>query len=148
MSQSITIACPSAWRLESFAKALEAIAHEQKSQLSKFDQQWQLIAEDHRWKLIINEVPDLAATAVEYATNDYLDERFRGEVGTLRFFTIRFDDVDVTRRFLRFIAQKAVSDGETVWIDTDYGWVIAASAFLKRTERDACWDWRKAPDEL
>jgi hypothetical protein len=38
-----------------------------------------------------------------------------------------------------------VSRGESVWIDTDYGWVIHAWEFLKRTEEDARWDWRKPP---
>jgi hypothetical protein len=68
-------------------------------------------------------------------------------VKALRLFTIRFDDLDVARRFLRDIAQEAVNQGETAWIDTDYGWVIHAWDLLKNTERDERWDWRKAASE-
>lgn len=147
MGQSVTIACPSTWDLSSFGKFFDTIACDEAIKLSKFDDQLQAVAEDARWKLIVNEASDTAAAAEEYAANDDLDERFRREVGTLRFFTIRFDDVDVTRRLLRTIAQAAVSSGETSWIDTDYGWVIHARDLLKRTDQNPRWDWRQASDQ-
>jgi hypothetical protein len=97
--------------------------------------------------LIVNEVPEAAGAAAECEANGDLDERFRREVGTLRFFTIRFSDVDVARRSLREIALAAVRNGDTVWIDTDYGWVLHAWDFLRRTDQDPRWDWRYASDE-
>jgi hypothetical protein len=145
MGQSVTLACPSSWHLESFATVLQALANDGGAQFSRFAGQLQVIAKDARWKLIVDEDSDSVAAAEDYATNDDLDERFRREVRGLRFFTIIFDDLDVTRRVLRTIAQDAVSRGESVWIDTDYGWVIHAWEFLKRTEEDARWDWRKPP---
>ncbi|MFO0641693.1 MAG: hypothetical protein U0183_20885 [Polyangiaceae bacterium] len=147
MGQSVTIACPSTWDLASFGEVFETIACDDAAKFSKFDDQVQVVAADARWKLIVNETSDAAAAAEEYATNDDLDERFRREVGTLRFFTIRFDDVDVTRRALRAIAQAAVSRGEIAWIDTDYGWVIHACDLLKRIDKNPRWDWRCASHE-
>ncbi len=148
MGQSITMACPPSWHLESFVEFLQAVARDEAAQFWKFDGQLEVTAKDARWKLLVDEHSDHAAVAEDYATNDDLDERFRREVGALRFFTIRFDDVDVTRRLLRAIAQKAVGHSETVWIDTDYGWVLHAWELLKRTGEDARWDWRRAPTEV
>ena len=147
MGQSITIACPSTWSLTAFTGFLETLAYDESAVLTKLDHQLEVVAKDARWKLIVNEVSDTAAFVEEYASNDDLDERFRREVGSLRFFIVRFDDVGVTRRVLRSFAKSAVGHGESAWIDTDYGWVIHAWEFLKRTERDALWDWRRAPDE-
>ena len=147
MGQSVTIACPSTWDLAWFGKVFESGACDDAANFSRFDDQLQLVADDARWKLIVNEGADAAAVAEEYATNDDLDERFRREVRTLRFFRIRFDNVDVTRRALRAIAQAAVSSGETAWFDTDYGWVIHATDLLKRTDQNPSWDWRCASFE-
>jgi hypothetical protein len=132
--------------LSSFARFLAAIARDETAEFLNFGDQLQLVAKDARWKLVVNEVADTKAAAEEYGANDNLDERFRREVDALRFFVVRFDDVDMTRRLLRALAQEAVGHGESVWIDTDYGWVIHARDLLKRTARDACWDWRKEPD--
>lgn len=147
MGQSVTIACPSNWRLACFATFLEAIAHDEVAEFSMFEDQLQIVARDVRWKLIVNEVSDTAAAADEYATSDDFDARFRRDVGALHFFTVRFDDVDVTRRFLRAVAREAVSRGDAMWFDTDYGWVIHAWDFLKRIDRDDRWDWRRPPAE-
>jgi hypothetical protein len=116
-------------------------------EVSRFDDQLQVVAKGARWKLILNEVPDTDAAAEEYASNGDLDERFRQEVALLRFFTIRFDDMDMARRVLRAIAQTAVTRGETAWIDTDYGWVIHASDLLRKVDENSRWDWRHAPEE-
>ncbi len=143
MGQSITVACPLTWNLASFGTVFETIARDDAAKFSKFDDQLQVVAEGGRWNLIVNETSG-ATAAEEYASNDDLDPRFRRELGTLRFFTIRFDDIDVTRRVLRAIAQAAVNSGETAWIDTDYGWVIHAWDLLKRIDQDPGWDWRHA----
>jgi len=90
---------------------------------------------------------DRAGFVEEYETNDDLDERFRQEVAALRFFSIHFHDLEVTRRFLVAVAREIVSRGETAWIDTDYGRVIHASDLLKRVERNADWDWRRDSSE-
>jgi len=147
MSQLITIACPSDWKLASFAKFLEALAQQDSADFSAFDNQLQVVASDGRWKLIANEVLDTEAAAEDYASNEDLDGRFRREAGLLRFFTIIFDDIGVVRRVLRTITQEAVDRVESVWIDTDYGWVIDAQRFLKEMERDAGWDWRVRREE-
>ncbi len=145
MGQSITIACPSAWKLTSFSKFLEGIAHDERVVFSSFDDQLQIVAKDSRWKLIVSEVADRAAAVEEYASNADLDERFREEVVALHFFSVSFDDVDMARRLLRSVAQEFVRRCESAWIDTDYGWVIHARDLLKETANDPRWDWRKSP---
>ena len=146
MGQSVTIACPPTWDLAVVGKLVETAVCDAAAELSTFDDQVQVIARNRRWTLIVNEVQDAQAAAEEYVANDDLDERFRGDARTLRFFHIRFDDVDVARRSLRVIARAAVGKGESVWVDTDYGWVLHAWDYLRRTARDPLWDWRYARD--
>jgi len=154
MPQSVTIACQPSWELASFARFLEAIARDEAGKFSAFDDQLQVTIGDAEtylgYVVIINEATDRAEIAAEYATFDVFNdpgERFRREVGKLRFFSVRFRNFDVTRRFLSAIARDVLSRGETAWIDTDYGWIIHMSDFLKKTEEDANWDWRKILDE-
>lgn len=111
MGQSVTIGCPTTWDLAVVGKLVETAVCDDAVELSTFDDQVQLIARKRRWTLIVNEVRDAQAAAEEYTANDDLDERFRGEARTLRFFSIRFDDVDVARRSLCAIARAAVGKG-------------------------------------
>lgn len=145
MGQVVTIVCPAAWNLTSFAKFLEGIAQDELATFSSYDDQLQVVAKDQRWHLILNEVADAQGAAEEYESNEDLDERFRGDVGALHFFDVRFNNVDVVRRLIMAIAREAIGHGETAWIDTDYGWVISAADFLQKTDADPAWDWRKAP---
>jgi|GEM_PF-4590599 len=150
MPQSIVIACQPRWELASFARFLEAIARDEAAEFSALDDQLQVIAKGEGWRLIwsviVKECTDRAEIAAEYETFDVFDdadERFRQEVDKLRFFVVRFNNIDVTRRFLSAIARDILGRGETAWIDTDYGWIIHMSDFLKKTEEDANWDWRE-----
>jgi hypothetical protein len=144
MGQSISILCPMTWNLSRFGEFFESIARDQAAEFSAFDDQLQVVAKGLQWKLIVREASDQTAVAEEYASNDDLDTRFRGEVHALHCFTIMFDNVDMTRKLVRAIADAAVNGSATVWIDTDYGWVIHARDFLKRTDQDPGWDWRTA----
>lgn len=145
MSQSIVIACPATWDLMAFGRFLDERAYDEPATFSAFEDQLQLVAKSGAWELIVNEVVDRDAAVEEYESNDDLDDRFRREVGGLRLFAVRFGDIDMARRMLRGVAREIVRQGGTAWIDTDYGWVIHAGEFLKKTDDDAGWDWRSVP---
>lgn len=148
MGQSTTIGCPQTWKLLSLAGLLRSIGDDYAGEFSMFDDQLQVVANDRRWNLIVNEMSDSTAAAEEYASNDDLDKEFRREAVGLRFFVVRFDNLEVTRRLLRAVVEAAVSGNETVWIDTDYGWVISGRDFLHATNKNPLWDWRSAPSEM
>lgn len=145
MGQSVVIACPLTWDLSSFAASLQRIAVDEDATLTKFDDEFQMNGDG--WWLSVEGVSDSALWAEDYATNELLDARFRTAARSLCFFTIRFQDVDVTRRILRLLAHHAESGGEVIWFDTDYGWVIDSRDFVTRTDQDPCWDWRHPADE-
>ncbi len=147
MPQSITIACPEGWDLASFAVFFDKIAAERSVRFSAFDRQLQVAPEDLRWLLVMSETNRSADAVNDYATHEELDSRFRSEVRSLRLFSLDFNDVDVARELLRSVAQAAVTRGETLWIDTDYGWVLDARDFLRRIEQDPRWDWRRDPEQ-
>lgn len=147
MGQMVTIACPHSWDLEVFARPLAGAVGDGAATYSNFRHQLQALDIEGRWKIILNEVSDDSAVAAEYAANDDLDEPFRQEASGLRFFTLRFDDLDVARQFLREIALIASSAREVLWIDTDYGWVIHSGEFLQEIARDDRWDWRRTLGE-
>jgi hypothetical protein len=143
MGQTVVIACSLNWGLESFVSSLETVAREDAAEVLKFPGQVQASHASGSAIVVVSEFRDTTALAEDYATNDSLDARFRRDVGGLRFFSVRFNDVDTMRRFLRGLANEAAGRHEVFWIDTDYGWVISSGEFLKRTDEDPAWDWRK-----
>lgn len=104
--------------------------------------QLQLLASDGRMLVSVNEVIDPALAVEEYGTNERLDDDFRRAVGSLRFFIVRFRDLNMVRRLLRGLAESIERRAQDAWIDTDYGWVIHTRDFLRRTDEDPGWDWR------
>lgn len=152
MGQSVTIACAATWDLASLGVLIEAAARDAGAKFAQHGDQVNVAAMvtidgllmHADWLIIADEVVDTAFAIEDYGTNEFLDERFRREVPGLKFFDLRFHDVDLTRQVLRAFSLAAVSRGETGWIDTDYGWVIHVRDFLKKTDEDPHWDWRHA----
>ena len=83
----------------------------------------------------------------DYASNDYLDEEFRRDIQALWFLSVRFNDISLTRRILRCVMERIVKSEQIGWIDPDYGWVISAHDFFRRTDAEPDWDWRTSPEE-
>lgn len=166
MGQAVIVACPLPLDLGLLDPILRRIAADTGSrvqsvstqQFQEMAREWgvdspargaelQLMTDEQSWPLIVSDSGADPERAEDYATNEDLDERFRREIRGLRFFTVRFRDVDLTRRFLREVALQAVSRRDVVWFDTDWGWVISAADFLRRTDEDTRWDWRYAADQ-
>ena len=142
MGQSAAIICVPIWDLASLSALVEVAARDAGARFLDYGHQCEVRSQDGYLMLLADEYADTAFAIEDSATNEFLDERFRDEVHGLKFFTLRFHDVDVTRQVLRAFAQTAMSRGETGWIDTDYGWVIHVRDFVKKTDDDPHWDWR------
>jgi hypothetical protein len=142
MGQSATIMCAPTWDLASLSAMVEVAARDAGARFLDHGDQLEVWSQDGYLMLVADEDADTAFAVEDFATNEFLDERFRLEVHGLKFFTIRFHDVDVTRQVLRAFSQAAVSRGETGWIDTDYGWVIHVQDFVRKTDDNPHWDWR------
>jgi len=140
MVQSTTVIIPSSWDLLLLAKCITD-ARNIATSISITDNQLSLSGEAGNW-VRISEVRDRDFAIHDCETNSLLDKKFREEVSMLRFFVILFEEVHVTRRILRCIAEEVICHGDTGWIDTDYGWVMHMKDFLASTEQDPTWDWR------
>ena len=141
MGQSVTIACSSRWELANFEEFLKPELYEEPAVLSAFPGQVQLVASG-MWTIVVNQVAAPADAAEEYASNEDLDIQFRHAVRALRFFVVRFSDINPTRILLREFARAATTQHESAWLDTDYGWVISVDDFLHRLAENSTWDWR------
>jgi hypothetical protein len=146
VAQFVTIACSPSRNLLSFKPYLESLTRGGMAEFRAIAGHIQVVAKRSEWHLIVDEYARAAAaTAAEQcAKNPALDQRFRQECRGLRFFGLRFDNIDAARAVLRAFARDAVSRAESAWIDTDHGWVIHAWDFFKRTQQDRHWDWRYA----
>lgn len=155
MGQSVTIACATTWDLAALGALIEVAARDAGARFAHVGDQVNVAALEiidgflmHAGSLLVaDEDMDTAFAIEDYGTNEFLDERFRREVPGLKFFSLRFGDLDLTRQVLRAFSVAAVSRGETGWIDTDYGWVIHVRDFVKMTDEDPRWDWRHASNQ-
>lgn len=147
MPQWVVAACPASWSLESFTESLTSTGMREAAVLRRTSNQVELTAKDESWNIVVSEVTNPSDAVADYTANDELDERFRGALRGLRFFAVRFQNLDLARRLLRRIAQAAAIRNDDLWIDTDYGWVIHGRDFLRRTDEDPGWDWRYKRDQ-
>jgi hypothetical protein len=144
MPQSVTIASPSHWTLDSIGEQLKQFAIGASAEYASFDDQIQASGPD--WSLVVTPVVRAAMAIEDYATNDDLDVAFRETVSSMRLFSIRFSEIASTRRFLSLLAHAAVDQRGAIWIDTDYGWVTSGENYLKQVALNPNWDWRRERD--
>ena len=145
MSQLVIIACPMIWSLGSFAPYVEAIARQAEGACSITGGKASLQIRCDDWSLVLDEMSRRESVAEGYASDPDFDPQFRAAAKDLRFFVLDFDNLEVARRLLQEIARDAVQRGESVWFDTDYGWVIHSAKLLKEIDDDPQWDWRRDP---
>jgi hypothetical protein len=145
MSQSIILACAGACDLSTFADLLTPMAQARGATLARYDRELQIIGAEHSFYLMLTEMNDQDGIALDYESNEDLDEQFRREVLDLRFYSLRFNDFDLTRAVLLELVTKLGALGMDPWMDTDYGWVIRGAEMVATMNRDPLWDWRK-PD--
>lgn len=149
MSQAVVIACSRGRVVTSFLPFLEPNRYgEPSASLFCLEDEVQLSRVDRRWFLRVSRVAEREIAIEDYESNPDLDQEFREDVARLEFFDLGFTHIDAARTFLKHVARAAVDCGEPFWIDTDYGWVIAGTSFLRELEADPGFDWRRKKDCL
>lgn len=147
MPQSMTLACPPRWTLDTFAPVVAEVCLLHDGELRRTERGLQATAWADHWRFVLEPPHRHPDAYAEYSTTEWLDPRFRVEVRDLVFVTIVFAGaIDSLRDLVRLFADDVVRHDETAWVDTDYGWVIHAADFLARTANGAPWDWRYDPD--
>jgi hypothetical protein len=101
------------------------------------------VGADHSFYVALSEFSDPDAAALDYESNEDLDDTFRRDVLGLRFYSLRFNNLCAVKRVVFDLVTRLNVLGMDSWIDTDYGWVIRGAEAVARMNRDPSWDWRK-----
>lgn len=143
MPQSIIIAAPRTPEIWEILGSLQPTGAHVFSRSEPREIQLQSTNPD--WYIRIGEMSEPDEIALDYMTNDDLDEGFRAIADEKTFVSVTFNDYHVVRAFL--IELLSALDPKRIgehWIDNDYGVVLNAADFLHKLRSTPEWDWRTA----
>lgn len=105
-----------------------------------------LQAQDLSWYITISEMQDPDDIALDYMTNEGIDEAFRAEVATKKFLLLSYNDYQVMRSFLLAALSNVEAEIREYWLDNDYGVIFNCEDFLDKLRLEPMWDWRVGAD--
>jgi len=135
VSQSLIIALPTHLTLDSIAASLATSG----LIFTRGATSIQLLRDATRY-VDIGPMKEPAAAIDDYSSNEDLPEKFRAEVRKCSLRIVYFNDFHLAKATLETVLANLGDALARSWIDSDYGWVMAAEQFLARLQ--AGWDWR------
>ena len=105
----------------------------------------QIVGDGASWYLTVSLADDAAGFIADYRENDDLDTEFRESVEQLRPIVIDFNVYEPTRDAIAKCLAALGAFAKSLWLDTDYGWVIRGDKLLAEMRKNPNWDWRYDP---
>jgi len=143
MPQSIILFVPDQSNLlklfENLAPELDAVPHTSEGSI-----QLQGSTADSRWYIDLKPM-NLEKIHKEYSDHEFIEEQFIAEMHSFSAFLVSFNDYESVMSSIHILLEHGSMKPETIWIDTDYGWLLRGDVFLSEVAVNSDYDWRIDP---